>query len=58
VGHQDGQTPEHVPLTEKPVALTARAIQFSLNSGENVIDFFGGSDSTQIAAEQTGRVPS
>jgi DNA modification methylase len=44
-----------VHLTEKPVALAVRAIQFSSRSGENVLDLFGGSGSTLIAAEQTGR---
>ncbi len=45
-----------VHLTEKPVELAARAIQYSSRPGENVLDFFGGSGSTLIAAEQTGRV--
>jgi len=44
-----------VHLTEKPVELAARAIQFSSRKGENVLDLFGGSGSTLIAAEQTGR---
>jgi DNA modification methylase len=32
-----------------------RAMQYSSRSGENVLDLFGGSGSTLIAAEQTGR---
>jgi DNA modification methylase len=44
-----------VHLTEKPVELAARAIQYSSLRGENVLDLFGGSGSTLIAAEQTGR---
>jgi DNA modification methylase len=44
-----------VHLTEKPVALAVRAIQYSSRPGENVLDLFGGSGSTLIAAEQTGR---
>jgi DNA modification methylase len=44
-----------VHLTEKPVELAARAIEHSSRRGENVLDLFGGSDSTLIAAEQTGR---
>jgi DNA modification methylase len=44
-----------VHLTEKPVELAARAIQYSSRAGENVLDLFGGSGSTLIAAEQTGR---
>jgi DNA modification methylase len=44
-----------VHLTEKPVELAARAMQYSSREGENVLDLFGGSGSTLIAAEQTGR---
>jgi DNA modification methylase len=44
-----------VHLTEKPVELAARAIQYSTRPGESVLDLFGGSGSTLIAAEQTGR---
>ncbi|MFN0009318.1 MAG: DNA modification methylase [Planctomycetota bacterium] len=44
-----------VHLTEKPVALASRAIEYSSRPGENVLDLFGGSGSTLIAAEQTGR---
>jgi len=44
-----------VHLTEKPVELAARSIQYSSTSGENVLDLFGGSGSTLIAAEQTDR---
>ena len=44
-----------VHLTEKPVELAARAMQYSSQPGENVLDLFGGSGSTLIAAEQMGR---
>ncbi len=44
-----------VHLTEKPVELAVRALQYSSREGENVLDLFGGSGSTLIAAEQTGR---
>ena len=44
-----------VHLTEKPVELAVRAMQYSSREGENVLDLFGGSGSTLIAAEQTGR---
>lgn len=44
-----------VHLTEKPVELAIRALQYSTVPGENVLDLFGGSGSTLIAAEQTGR---
>ncbi|MDZ4850826.1 MAG: DNA methyltransferase [Pirellulaceae bacterium] len=47
------QTMEH--LTQKPVELAIRAMQYSSLLGENVLDLFGGSGSTLIAAEQTGR---
>jgi DNA modification methylase len=44
-----------IHLTEKPVQLAVRAIQNSSRVGDNVLDLFGGSGSTLIAAEQTGR---
>lgn len=47
------QQMEH--LTAKPAELAVRAIQYSSLPGENVLDLFGGSGSTLIGAEQTGR---
>ncbi|HEY4313616.1 MAG TPA: DNA modification methylase [Pirellulales bacterium] len=44
-----------VHLTEKPTELAVRAMRYSSREGENVLDLFGGSGSTLIAAEQTGR---
>ena len=44
-----------IHLTEKPVELALRAMQYSSRAGENVLDLFGGSGSTLIAAEQTWR---
>ena len=44
-----------VHLTEKPVELAVRALQYSSRAGENVLDLFGGSGSTLIAAQQTSR---
>jgi DNA modification methylase len=44
-----------VHLTEKPVALATMAMQYSSLPGENVLDLFGGSGSTLIAAEQNDR---
>ena len=44
-----------VHLTEKPVELAVRAIAYSSVPGENVLDLFGGSGSTLIAAETTSR---
>jgi DNA modification methylase len=41
--------------TMKPVELVVRAIQNSSKPGEIVLDTFGGSGSTLIASEQTGR---
>ena len=41
--------------TMKPVALCAKLIQNSSKPGEKVVDFFGGSGSTIMACEQTGR---
>ncbi len=44
-----------IHLTEKPVELATRALEYSSKRGENVLDLFGGSGSTLIAAEQAGR---
>ncbi len=44
-----------IHLTEKPVELAVRAMQYSSVQGENVLDLFGGSGSTLIGAEQCGR---
>lgn len=41
--------------TMKPVALVAKAICNSSKKGDVVLDLFGGSGTTLIAAEQTGR---
>jgi DNA modification methylase len=49
-------TPQNmVHLTEKPVELAERALMYSSLAGQNVLDLFGGSGSTMVAAEQTGR---
>ena len=48
-----GATPGH--LTEKPVALAVRALEYSSRPGENCLDLFGGSGSTLIGAQQAGR---
>jgi DNA modification methylase len=42
--------------TVKPVALVADAIRDASNRGEIVLDIFGGSGTTLIAAEKTGRI--
>ena len=44
-----------VHLTEKPVELAVRAINNSSQRGENVLDLFGGSGSTIMGCEHTGR---
>ncbi len=44
-----------VHLTEKPVELATRAMEYSSKPGENVLDLFGGSGSTLIGAEMIGR---
>lgn len=41
--------------TQKPVELPVRAIENSSQPGEIVLDFFGGSGSTLLGAELTGR---
>jgi DNA modification methylase len=42
----------------KPVELVERAIEASSAAGDGVLDPFGGSGSTLIAAERTGRIAS
>jgi DNA modification methylase len=44
-----------VHLTEKPVELATRALQYSSRRNEHVLDLFAGSGSTLIAAEQLSR---
>jgi DNA modification methylase len=44
-----------IHLTEKPVELARRAIEYSSLPGEAVLDLFVGSGSTLIACEQTQR---
>jgi len=46
---------ERVHPTQKPVALAAWAFEEFGQTGDIVLDIFGGSGSTLIAAEQTGR---
>lgn len=41
--------------TMKPVALVAKAMENSSRAGDTVLDLFGGSGTTLIAAEQLGR---
>ena len=45
----------YVHLTQKPVEPATRAIEYSSRPGENVLELFGGSGSTLIGCEQTGR---
>ena len=44
-----------VHLTEKPVELAIRALTYSSRTGQKVLDLFGGSGSSLIAAEKLGR---
>ncbi len=44
-----------IHLTEKPVELAVRAMEYSSRRGENVLDLFGGSGSTLIGAQQKER---
>ena len=46
---------EHHP-TQKPVELAERALGNSSKAGDNILDLFGGSGSTLIACEKTGRI--
>ena len=47
---------EYVHATQKPVALMAQAITSTTHTGDIVLDVFGGSGSTMIACEMTGRM--
>jgi DNA modification methylase len=46
---------EYVHPTQKPVELITRALNNSSSTGNAVLDLFGGSGSTLIACEKTGR---
>lgn len=50
-----GATGEYVHPTQKPVELVERAITNSSKGQDVIIDVFGGSGSTLIACEKTGR---
>jgi DNA modification methylase len=50
-----GNTGAYVHPTQKPIELVERAITNSSKNGDVVIDCFGGSGSTLIACEKTGR---
>lgn len=52
--NKDGAT-TYVHPTQKPVALGVEAIDKTTNKGAVVLDLFGGSGSTLIACEKTGR---
>lgn len=54
--HHDKPVRSELHPTMKPVALCAKLIQNSSKRGEKVIDFFGGSGSTLMACEETGRI--
>ncbi len=47
--------PSMIHLTEKPVELAERAMTYSSRRDERVLDLFGGSGSTLMAAERLGR---
>jgi DNA modification methylase len=47
--------PSMVHLTEKPVELAEKAMTYSSRKGEHVLDLFGGSGSTLIAAVRLSR---
>jgi DNA modification methylase len=44
-----------IHLTEKPIELAVRAMQYSTRPHENVLDLFGGSGSTLMGAQETSR---
>ena len=51
-----GSTADYVHPTQKPVELIQKAVENSSKKGDVVIDCFGGSGSTLIACEKTGRI--
>jgi DNA modification methylase len=53
--NKDGSS-QYLHPTQKPVALSAMAIEHTTNKGDLVLDIFGGSGSSLIAAEQTKRI--
>ena len=53
--NKDGSS-TYVHPTQKPVALGVQAMQTTTNRGDRVLDVFGGSGSTLIAAEKLGRI--
>ena len=44
-----------VHMTEKPLEIPSRAIEYSSKEGDMVLDLFGGSGSTLVACENLGR---
>jgi DNA modification methylase len=50
-----GATGKYVHPTQKPVELVEKAISNSSKSGDIILDVFGGSGSTMLAAEKIGR---
>ena len=54
--HENRPSRSALHPTMKPIALCARLIQNSSKRGDKVIDFFGGSGSTLMACQETGRV--
>lgn len=53
IGRDNANDYEHP--TQKPVALSGEAITHTTKPGDTVLDLFGGSGSTLLACEQTGR---
>ena len=53
--NHDKPTKNDLHPTMKPISLLAELLKNSSIIGQNVLDPFGGSGSTLIAAEQTGR---
>jgi DNA modification methylase len=54
--HENRPTRSDLHPTMKPVPLCAKLIQNSSKRGDSIIDFFGGSGSTLMACEETGRI--
>jgi DNA modification methylase len=46
---------DYIHATQKPIKLSATAIENTTNKNDNILDLFGGSGSTLMACEQLNR---
>lgn len=53
---REGEHEKRVHPTQKPIRMLSEILQDFTNEGDIILDVFGGSGSTLIACEQTGRI--